>query len=240
MATDSGLTEVRDRTDRNPKKVFSPRPTVVTCEPVQQERTSENSVLIAIEGCVGAGKSTIVEGLAQLRGSETLFEDFELNPFLSRFYEDPSAHALETEFAFLLIHYHQLKRCSREKTREVISDFSIAKDLVYADVNLDDPKARKAFQEVYELLLRDIVRPALVIYLAASDTLLLERIRARNRSFEQQVDPSYYVRLNAAFDAFFEHYDGPKLRVNMDESDFVDDPTLFSTLSDSIDEVLNV
>ncbi len=207
-------------------------------KPFKQDRISENNVLIAIEGCVGVGKSTVVEGLAHFRGSETLFEDYELNPFLTRFYEDPATHALETEFAFLLIHYHQLKHCSPNRTRELISDFSIAKDLVYADLNLNDLKARKAFQEVYELFLRDIVTPDVIVCLGASDGLVLERIQKRNRPFEQQADPSYYIHLNAAFEAFFANYEGRKLRVDMDESDFVADPTLFSSLSDEIDEIL--
>ncbi len=195
-------------------------------------------MLIAIEGCVGVGKSTVVEGLAHFRGSETLFEDFELNPFLTRFYEDPATYALETEFAFLLIHYHQLKHCSPSSTRELISDFSMAKDLVYADLNLSDMKAKKAFREIYELFLRNIVTPDVIVFLGASDGLVLERIRKRNRSFEQQADPSYYIQLNAAFEAFFDGYEGRKLRVDMDASDFVADPTLFSSLSSEIDEIL--
>ena len=195
---------------------------------------------IAIEGCVGAGKSTVVEGLSRFRGSEPLFENFELNPFLTYFYDDPAAYALETEFAFLLIHYHQLKRCSAGNTDEVISDFSLAKDLVYADLNLNDPKARTAFQEAYDLFSRKISTPDVTVCLKASDALMLERIRSRNRPFEQRVDPSYFVRLNAAFGAFFDEYEGSELCVNMDESDFVGDPMHFRSLSNQIDEILNV
>ncbi|MCH8147387.1 MAG: deoxynucleoside kinase [Planctomycetes bacterium] len=195
-------------------------------------------MLIAIEGCVGAGKSTVVEGLARYRGSATLFEDFELNPFLTRFYEDPAAHALETEFAFLLIHYHQLKRRQHDGEKELITDFFIAKDLVYADLNLNDPRARQAFQGVYDLFLMDVVRPDIVVCLSASDELLLERIRKRNRPFEQQADPGYYIQLNAAFETFFEDYEGQKLVINMDESDFVADHTLYSLLSRRIDAIL--
>jgi deoxyguanosine kinase len=66
-------------------------------------------MLIVIEGCVGAGKSTIAKGLAARRSSKLLLEDFDANPFLRAFYEDPVEHAIETEFAFLLLHFHQLK-----------------------------------------------------------------------------------------------------------------------------------
>ncbi|MGH9433991.1 MAG: deoxynucleoside kinase [Terriglobia bacterium] len=66
-------------------------------------------MLIAIEGCFGAGKSTVAKGLALHRNSTLLLENFESNPFLRAFYENPTENALETEFSFLLLHFHQLK-----------------------------------------------------------------------------------------------------------------------------------
>jgi deoxyadenosine/deoxycytidine kinase len=63
-------------------------------------------MLISVDGCVGVGKTTVATGLASLRGSRLLLEDFESNPFLRAFYEDPVGSAIETEFAFLLLHFH--------------------------------------------------------------------------------------------------------------------------------------
>jgi deoxyguanosine kinase len=209
-------------------------------ETIEQERARGEKVLIAIEGCVGAGKSTIVERLSQFRRSEPLFEDFESNPFLRHFYSDPKAHALETEFAFLLIHCHQLKRLSSHASAEVISDFCVAKDLVYADLNLSDPRARMAFQDVYDLFQNGLPAPDLMVCLKASDELLLRRIQARNRPFELQAGPDYYIRLNAAFNQFFKHYEGRLIHVDMDECDFIADPTLVERLSGEIDHLLNV
>ena len=70
-------------------------------------------MLIVVEGCVGAGKSTVAKGLAAFRRSALLLEDFESNPFLRAFYDDPIGNATETEFAFLLLHFHQLKSQGR-------------------------------------------------------------------------------------------------------------------------------
>ena len=72
-------------------------------------RAQEEEMLIVVEGCVGAGKSTVAKGLAAFRESTLLLEDFESNPFLRDFYDDPVGNATETEFAFLLLHFHQLK-----------------------------------------------------------------------------------------------------------------------------------
>jgi deoxyguanosine kinase len=94
-------------------------------------------VLIVIEGCVGAGKSTVVEGLAANRGSKALLENFEANPFLRAFYKDPIKHATETEFAFLLPHFHQLKNHAAASTEsEVIAGCHLGKDLIYAELKL--------------------------------------------------------------------------------------------------------
>src|SRR5207244_1516825 len=103
-------------------------------------RTADkNLCLIVIEGCVGSGKSTVAKGLAACRSSQLLLEDFETIPFLRAFYEDPVGNATETEFAFLLLHFHQLKSQADVALRsEVITDFHLGKDLLYADLNLKD------------------------------------------------------------------------------------------------------
>src|SRR5688500_82930 len=98
-------------------------------------------MLIALEGCVGSGKTTVATGLAHRRGSELLLEDYEAHPFLRAFYADPVGAAIETEFTFLLLHYHQLRtRTQTVKEHEVVSDFHLGKDVLYADLNIDDPQ----------------------------------------------------------------------------------------------------
>src|SRR5260221_13405753 len=105
-------------------------------------------MLIAIEGCIGAGKSTVAGGLAAYRKSETLFESFESNPFLPDFYQNPAAFAIETEFAFLLIHFHQLKnRIDSISRGELIADFHLGKDLVFAELNLPEFRIKRIFND---------------------------------------------------------------------------------------------
>src|ERR1035438_8007799 len=150
-------------------------------------------MLIVVEGCVGAGKSTVAEGLAAFRKSTLLLEEFELNPFLRAFYKDPVGNATETEFAFLLLHFHQLKGHADTTSRsEVVADFHLGKDLLYADLNLKDVRAKRLFSELYELCAEKAPPPALVIFLSASTDLVLSRIRGRERDFELEIDPGYY------------------------------------------------
>lgn len=196
-------------------------------------------MLIAIEGCLGAGKTTVAKGLAGYRKSDLLLENFEANPFLQAFYEDPIGNALETEFAFLLLHYHQLKGHAKLASKsEVIADFHLGKDLLYADLNLKDEHARRLFDDLYKLCLHKTPHPALLVFLSATTELVVDRIRGRNRAYELEIDPAYYATVNEAYEELFDGYSGNKLRVSMEEWDFVKEPALYDRLALLIDTAL--
>jgi deoxyguanosine kinase len=200
----------------------------------------EEQMLIVVEGCVGAGKSTVAEGLAAVRDSTLLLEDFESNPFLRDFYDDPVGNATETEFAFLLLHFHQLKSQTGTASRsEVIADFHLGKDLLYADLNLKDTRLNRLFAELYDVCMEKTPRPALMIFLSATTDLLVERIRARKRDFELEIDPAYYGLVNAAYEEYFGRYPGKKLRIAMNDWDFVKNPELYKRLASLVDGELN-
>ncbi len=189
-------------------------------------------MLIVIEGCLGTGKSTVAAGLAALRGSALLLEDFEANPFLRAFYDDPIANATETEFSFLMLHFHQLKSAvPMAATGDVVADFHLGKDVLYAELNLKDVRLRRVFADLYRLCSEQLPAPDLLIFLSASTQLVIDRIRARSRDFELVIDPEYYAAVNAAYGKLFARYTGPKLRIDMDEWDFVRDPALYEKLN---------
>jgi deoxyguanosine kinase len=196
-------------------------------------------MLIVIEGCVGAGKTTVTKGLAAFRGSKVLLEDFEKNPFLRAFYTDPAGNATETEFSFLLLHFHQLKNHAVAAAgSELIADFHLGKDLIYAELNLKEPRTKYLFNELYELCLEKTPRPALTIFLVAPTELLVDRIRERSRDFELEIDPGYYAAVNAAYEELYDRYPGKKLRVSMEQWDFVKDPKLYEALASLVDQEL--
>lgn len=180
----------------------------------------------------------MARGLAEFRKSGVCLEQFELNPFLTAFYENPKAHATETEFAFLLIHYHQLKR-QRDllPESEWVADFNLGKDLLYAELNLVNQKVLNAFRTTYSLLLNEVPRPDVLVCLSASTELITKRIRERKREYELQVDGAYFERLNMKYETYFREYRQAKIIVPMDEWDFVEKPERFRELSARIDEL---
>ena len=196
-------------------------------------------MMISVDGCVGVGKTTVARGLASYRGSRLLLEEFELNPFLSKFYENPAETAIETEFSFLLLHFHQLKGIAiAASSSEVITDFHLGKDLLYADLNLKDETVHHLFGELYEFCLEGVPKPEVLIFLSAPTALVIERIQARKRDFELAIDHHYYVGVNDAYEEAFCRYPGKKIRVQMDQWDFVRDKGLYGTLSNLIDTEL--
>lgn len=193
-------------------------------------------MLIAVEGCIGVGKTTVARGLGKLRQSIILLEDFESNPFLESFYEDPVPNAIETEFAFLLLHFNQLRQFSDPAfaPKEVIADFHIWKDLIYADLNLSGPGIVQAFNELYGALVERVPSPTLMLCLSATTEFILDRIAARNRHLEVRIDPEYVARVNDAYGKAFNTYRGRKLCLPMDRWDFVKVPALFAELNEMI------
>lgn len=195
--------------------------------------------MIAIEGCLGVGKTTVAKGLAAYRKSQLLLEEFEKNPFLTAFYESPVENALETEFSFLMLHFHQLKKsASACGGSELIADFHLGKDVLYANLNLQDSRAKSLFVDLYKYCLKKGPSPQAVIFLSAPTELLVERIRKRSRDFEINFDPNYYAAVNAAYEDYFRRYSGTVLRIPMNEWDFVADETLYQRLSQMLDQQL--
>jgi deoxyadenosine/deoxycytidine kinase len=198
-------------------------------------------MLITIEGCVGAGKTTVAQGLARLRGSAVLLEDYESNPFLKPFYKNPEENALEVEFTFLLLHSHQLKTVASivgSRSSEVVADFHLWKDLIYADLNLADRRTLGVFKELHTILSERTAMPSLMILLSASTELILERIARRSREYEQRVNSEYFAKLNDAYKRAFEQHQGQKICVSMDSWDFVKDTSRFHELSLLVDRKL--
>lgn len=176
---------------------------------------------IAIEGCIGVGKTTLAKNLGHLFNYETLLEQPEDNPFLERFYQDTRATALPTQLFFLLQRSKQLQQLRQGDMFEPVrvADFLIEKDPLFAQITLDDDELR-IYQQVYEQLSIDSPRPDLTIYLQAPTDVLIDRIQQRGVEFEQNIAPEYLTALNEAYTHFFHFYDSaPLLIVNVAELD---------------------
>jgi len=157
-------------------------------------------VIIAVEGSIGSGKSTTASLLARELSYGVLLEQTERHPFLADFYADPERNALQTELAFLVIHYHQL--VSRRETGQLVMDFSPGKDLVFGRLNLHDGDLR-LFEQVSQNLYKRIRMPDLAIFLDLPLRTLQHRIRQRGRPYEQRIPDSYLERLRESYLANF-------------------------------------
>ncbi|MDF1779870.1 MAG: deoxynucleoside kinase [Alcanivoracaceae bacterium] len=176
---------------------------------------------IAVEGAIGVGKTTLARKLADTFNYETLLEQAEENPFLTRFYQDPKRYALQTQLFFLFQRAQQLRDIKQDNLFENVrvSDFLIDKDKLFAEVTLDEDEY-KLYANVYEHMTLDAPRPDLVIYLQAPSNVLLQRIQRRGVASEQDINAEYLDRLNDAYARFFHFYDAaPLLIVNASDID---------------------
>src|ERR1700683_3045469 len=151
---------------------------------------------IAIEGCIGSGKTTTAKLLASLFKVEYLEERSSSHPFLEAFYTDVEKYALETELAFALIHYHQLVHL--DASLRCVRDFTIEKDMIFAEMNLKGSDL-DLFKNQYAYL-RDRLRyPTLTIILDVPLELLVHRIKLRGRSYEKDIPPEYLANLSKRY-----------------------------------------
>lgn len=178
---------------------------------------------IAIEGVIGAGKTSLARMLARQLDARLNLEVVEEHPFLARFYQDPRQYAFATQIFFLLSRYRQQQDFFQQDLFHacVVSDYLFAKDRIFANLNLNDAELLLYDRLVAELEGRVPV-PDLVVYLQASTDVLMSRIERRGRSYERDMPRSYIESLAEAYNHFFFHYDESALLVvNTNEIDFV-------------------
>lgn len=169
-----------------------------------------NQPYIGFEGPIGAGKTTLAQLLALHLGATLVLEDVDGNEFLPDFYANRPRWALGAQLTFLISRYEQLRTIPPSRTKPVVSDYTQAKDPIFARVLLNQREV-----ELYERLSNgldvSVSRPDLTVYLDATDDVLLDRIRRRNRPYETSIDAKY---LDALREAYARHHNSiGKLRV---------------------------
>ncbi|MGC8494754.1 MAG: deoxynucleoside kinase [Syntrophobacteraceae bacterium] len=145
-------------------------------------------------GNISSGKTTLCSGFAK-KSCRPIFEDFLINPFLEKFYENPVQFAFETELTFLLHHYNSIK--IQKAYALIVCDYSLFLDLAYADVNLTGNRHR-IFSEIVSELQNEIGYPSRIIHLVCPEEVLLQRISARSRDVETSIKIDYLRALSRA------------------------------------------
>jgi deoxyadenosine/deoxycytidine kinase len=179
---------------------------------------------IAIEGCIGAGKTTLAEMLAADFNAELILERFADNPFLPKFYKDPTHYAFPLEMSFLTDRYQQLKNLLSKRdlfTDLVIADYFIDKCAIFAKNNLQHDEYN-LFLKVYEIISDFLPNPDLLVYLYNTTENLLNNIAKRGRDYEQEIKAEYLESIQENYLTFFKqraHF--PILIIESNALDFV-------------------
>jgi deoxyguanosine kinase len=181
---------------------------------------------ISIEGVIGVGKTTLARLMRDSFEAELLLEVFEENPFLSDFYADRERFAFQTQIFFLLSRYRQQHRVIGPTIAHstLISDYSFAKDRLFAHLNLSGDEL-EMYGRVHSVLAEKIPLPDLVVYLRAELDTLMDRIATRDRPYERAMRRDYIADLRGAYERFFtEYHDAPVLAIDTDNLNWVSDP----------------
>ncbi len=179
---------------------------------------------IAVEGAIGAGKTSLVSLLEKQYGARVILEENDSNPFISKFYEDQDTYSFQTQIFFLLSRYNQYMELAQRDlfNSVVVIDYLFQRDKIFAQLNLEDHEYR-LYEQIFNLIGPKAPKPDLVIFLQASTDVLMERVAKRGRDYEAFMDPDYLDSVNKAFNNFFFYYsETPLLVINTNEIDFVE------------------
>lgn len=191
---------------------------------------------IAVEGLIGAGKTTLARRLAERWNGRLVMEEFEDNPFLPRFYEDPERYGFSVELSFLAQRYHQLKRVTEQDLFRTctVADYSIGKSVVFANVTLQTDEYA-LFRDLYQIMYADLPRPELIVYLHLDMIRVKDRIRSRGRSYEQSIPIDYLSKLQERYlDHLQKLPDDRVLVVDLQGHDLLNDAPVYEKLVEAL------
>ncbi|WP_111685102.1 2-amino-4-hydroxy-6-hydroxymethyldihydropteridine diphosphokinase [Winogradskyella tangerina] len=156
---------------------------------------------IAIEGNIGAGKTSLATKISQDFNAKLILERFADNPFLPKFYKEPERYAFTLEMSFLADRYQQISDdlSQLDLFKDfMVSDYDVHKSLIFSKVTLAEDEFRlyrKLFYQVY----KDIARPDLYVYLYQNTQRLQENIKKRGRKYEKEIQDEYLDKINTGY-----------------------------------------
>jgi deoxyadenosine/deoxycytidine kinase len=183
-----------------------------------------NYNFIAIEGNIGAGKTSLTHMISNDFNAKQILERFADNPFLPKFYEDTTRYAFTLEMSFLADRYQQISDDLSQLdlfSDFIVSDYDVFKSLIFSKITLGEDEFmlyRKLFYQVY----KDIARPDMYIYLYQNTERLQENIRLRGREYEQTIESSYLEKINTGYLEFIKNHPEFKVKIiDISNRDFV-------------------
>ena len=201
---------------------------------------------IAIEGTVGAGKTTLATRIAKDFNGQLILEEFEgdKNPFLPKFYKEPEKYTFQLEMTFLALRFQQLK----DKLGAldlfhdfIISDYYVAKSLIFSRNNLQEDEYQ-LFSRFFNIIFSDMPKPELLVYLYSDVARLQRNIRKRGRSYEQEISDAYLENIQQGYFDFLRQQQNNMriLLIDTNRLDFVANEGDYQRIIDVIDQPYDI
>lgn len=196
---------------------------------------------IAIEGNIGAGKTTLASKIAEDFNAKVVLERFADNPFLPKFYKDQSRYAFPLEMSFLADRYQQLSDdlAQFDLFKDfIVADYHIFKSLIFAKVTLSEDEYR-LYRKLFEIIYKEMKKPDLYVYLYQNTERLLQNIKKRGRNYEQEIPKEYLESINQGYLDFIKTQSGLNvLIIDVSEKDFVKNQEDYIFILDQIQAAL--
>lgn len=192
---------------------------------------------IAIEGNIGAGKTSLATKISEDHNAKLILEQFADNPFLPKFYENPEQYAFPLELSFLAARYHQLKdELARQDLFKTftITDYFINKTLIFAQKTLQVDEFA-LFTKLFYIINTTLPKPDLLVYLYLSIDNLKRNIIRRGRSYEKNMEKEYLAKIQSGYLEFIKSQQNMRiLIIDTNNIDFVNDAADYNLVKDSI------
>lgn len=219
------------------KDESQPEPINIWLKNPKKSYSFSNHNYIAIEGNIGAGKTSLATMMSDEFNAKLILERFADNPFLPKFYKEPQRYAFTLEMSFLADRYQQISDdlSQLDLFKDfIISDYDVFKSLIFSKITLPEDEFilyRKLFYQVY----KDIAKPDLYVYLYQNTERLQENIRKRGRNYEQDINSDYLEKINSGYLEFLRSQPELNVRIiDISEMDFVQNRTDYLSILDQI------
>ncbi|WP_458627776.1 2-amino-4-hydroxy-6-hydroxymethyldihydropteridine diphosphokinase [Winogradskyella sp. PC D3.3] len=186
--------------------------------------TFNNYNYIAIEGNIGAGKTSLANKISSDFNAKLILERFADNPFLPKFYKEPERYAFTLEMSFLADRYQQISDdlSQLDLFKDfMVSDYDVNKSLIFSKVTLPEDEFRlyrKLFYQVY----KDIAKPDLYVYLYQNTERLQANIKKRGRNYEKDIKDDYLEKINSGYLEFLKSQPDMNVKIiDVSDKDFV-------------------
>ena len=191
---------------------------------------------ICIEGNIGAGKTSLAQRISADFNARLVLEEFANNPFLPKFYKEPSKYAFPLELFFMAERYKQIKAINEQElfTEFTVSDYYFVKSRLFAQNNLSTDELQ-LFYRLFDIMLSSLPKPDLLIYLYADIPTLQKNIKKRARTYEQDISDEYLLNIQEKYlDFFRKQNDFPVLILDISNVDFVQNKSEYQKIADAL------